>query len=467
MLFNLGTAADTRSCWHFFVATRSPAGLYLVFARMPHAAATPLAPPLQADVQAVLVGYKELLLRYEALARALQQQLGLGAVSPAASAAAAAAEASLGARSGSAHRSKEQQRGHGFGSLIPPGLEGALLDGRQQAGGTAGAAVEPDASPTSSGRWSPGGLLQRITSKTKPARSQAPPTDHDGGSAAASSEAAAAGGKAGSPSKQSPHPLLGTLFGSGSPKRARAQQTPAARPAPPQRQPQQQVQAQQPAPASATSEPVPPAGSTVPPDVMHAQPPLQQGPAGQEVGSSTARPEPSFGGQQEPAEEGAVLDQPACSTSLLVDAGPEAAPQAEEPASGSRPPAATSLPAAAGSLLDAPMQALQDPQEAQSAAPAEDQAGSGSWPQAEQPGRAAAGAEEGGSAHLGGLTGSGDGRTMAAVDDLLGLQPYGTYGGSAAAGEPALAAGSAAEGRSLESQHPADRPAAAEPLSLL
>ncbi|EFN58694.1 hypothetical protein CHLNCDRAFT_140312 [Chlorella variabilis] len=130
-----------------------------------------------ADVQALLVGYKELLLRYEALSRAFQQQLGL--------AGSADSTAAL-AGSGTAHRSKLEQQQYGFGSLVLPEADGGGSLGQ---GGYAhsaplavpsrgaSAASPQDASP--SGKWSPGGILHRITS-SRTRRTLTPPKDSDG-----------------------------------------------------------------------------------------------------------------------------------------------------------------------------------------------------------------------------------------------------------------------------------------------
>ncbi|KAL4458115.1 hypothetical protein ABPG75_012980 [Micractinium tetrahymenae] len=424
-----------------------------------------------ADVQAVLVGYKELLLRYEALSRALQQQLGLGAGSPTLAAAAAAAEASLGARHGSAHRSKEQQRHYGFGSLIPPGLEGMLPEGRQQSGGAA-AAAEPETAAASSGRWSPGGLLQRIASKTRSGRSLTPPGDRDGSRTAADEEAAAEAARAGSPSKQSSsHPIFATLFGSSSPKlgaRAKLQQAqegPAPKPASAQQQQQQQQQPQQPpqqqlqqlpqhaAQVGAHVEPAGSAGSSALP--AHVEQPRQQqtGAAGTAATAaaaaddSEAGPEPSFAAEQESAQESA--GQGPAGSARPIDTATAAA--AAEPSSNSGRPAAAPPPAVSGSLLDAPL-------EAQAAGLAKVEAEAGQH--LEQPGPAAGKAAEDSLIQLDASAGD-VGSHAAAVEDLLGLQLSST--GEEVA---AVAGAAAAEGDGPGGEQPPHSPAA-EPLSLL
>lgn len=415
----------------------------------------------QAEVQAVLVGYKELLLRYEALSRALQQQLGLGAGSPSVGAAAGVAEAGPWARSGSAHRSKEQQQGRGFGSVIPPGLDSALPGDGHQAGGAAPETAGPDASAAGSGNWSPGGLLQRISSRTMPVRSQATSKDQSSGRAGAQ-EAAAAAARVASPSKKSPHPVFSTLFGSSSPKRARAQQSSAVPSAPPHGEPQQQPQ--QAVPPSAASEATGTAGSAEPPAAEHPQPPQQQmaAAAGRAV-SGTAVAEPSLDGEQEPAAGSAPLDGPAGSTASDEGQTEEAA--AADPAHESRPPTAAPVPAAGGSLLDAPVEPHQALQEARPAGQAEVHAGAGLEQRAEQPGPEAGDSAGGGSTQQAGPAAIEEGRNEA-MDDLLGLQPHG-LGARAAAEAAEQPAGGGAEGCSNEDEQPARHTAAAEPLSLL
>lgn len=168
-----------------------------------------------ADVQALLVGYKELLLRYEALSRAFQQQLGL--------AGSADSTAAL-AGSGTAHRSKLEQQQYGFGSLVLPEADGGGSLGQ---GGYAhsaplavpsrgaSAASPQDASP--SGKWSPGGILHRITS-SRTRRTLTPPKDSDGSRGAEDSTPLGQAGRLRSLARLSPskqpgqHAFFSALF---------------------------------------------------------------------------------------------------------------------------------------------------------------------------------------------------------------------------------------------------------------
>ena len=187
----------------------------------------------------MLTGYKELLLRYEALSRALQHQLGLGGGEGASEAATAANGAGTPVAAGPAgaapaaspgHRSKVQQQQAGFGSLILQGADAGLGAARRALSApmhilpgngrtspaSSSAANSAEASP--SGKWSPGGILQRISRGAR--RSQTPPRDRSGERAAVASAAAAAAAAAPEPSGGSAssagkgHPLISTLFGS-------------------------------------------------------------------------------------------------------------------------------------------------------------------------------------------------------------------------------------------------------------
>ncbi|PSC72702.1 vacuolar sorting-associated 9A-like [Micractinium conductrix] len=216
------------------------------------------------EVQAVLVGYKELLLRYEALSRSLQQQLGLGDAAAAAEGPSAAGPAGTDAPRG--HRPKQLQQEGGFGSLVlPDQLEAAFLGGaagaRRASAPVPLASGSPDASP--SGKWSPGGILQRIAPAARGlGRSFTPPRERGSRTAGEQSPAAAAA----RPGKQAP--FFATLFGGSkpaaqqelgasagspqpaalAPKAAAVVQPPAAAP---QQPAQQQQQQQQPAPQQA------------------------------------------------------------------------------------------------------------------------------------------------------------------------------------------------------------------------
>ena len=182
-------------------------------------------------MEAVLVGYKELLLRYEALSRSLQQQLGFGdGNGPSSSGSGSSAGAPAAASRSPGHRSKMDQQQYGFGSLILPTGGGAGGDGSLGSAGrrassaplaspgspsSSAASGSADASP--SGKWSPGGILQRISSQAQRAkRSITPPRDRDGSRAAAAAETGShsqQGGTA-SPGKPGQHPFFSTLFGS-------------------------------------------------------------------------------------------------------------------------------------------------------------------------------------------------------------------------------------------------------------
>lgn len=192
----------------------------------------------------MLVGYKELLLRYEALSRTLQQQLGLGGGTDGTDGSSASgsmpAAAAAPANASPGHRSKGQQQQAGFGSMIIQGAEQSMgaarralsnpilvaAPGGRTSPAAGSAASSADASP--SGKWSPGGILQRIASRGG-RRSQTPPKDRDGERAAAADAAAqavaadaatqgveqgAAGVRAASPARQGQHPFFSTLFGS-------------------------------------------------------------------------------------------------------------------------------------------------------------------------------------------------------------------------------------------------------------
>ena len=189
------------------------------------------------EVEAVLVGYKELLLRYESLSRSLQQQLGFGdgnGNEPSSSGSLASVPAAASRSPG--HRSKLDQQQYGFGSLILPtgggaagGGDGSMGSGGRRAtsapvavpGNPSSSAAPGSADASPSGKWSPGGILQRISSQAQRAkRSITPPRDRDGSRAAAAA-AAEAGSRspptgAGSAGKPGQHPFFSTLFGSSS-----------------------------------------------------------------------------------------------------------------------------------------------------------------------------------------------------------------------------------------------------------
>ena len=265
-------------------------------------------PPAQAEVEGVLLGYKELLLRYEALSRALQQQLGLLPGAPDGSNSTGSSPAGLSTSPG--HRSKGQQAAQGFGSLVltdagtgharrvaSAPIAVAAPHGARAAGSAPGSA---DASP--GGKWSPGGILQRISKGASAARrSITPPRDRGGGRAAVAAEAAVTAAEAGgrslnnsraaSPAGKSGQPFFSTLFGS--PKNAAAQQLTA----------EQQPAEQQPRAAAAADEqrgnPQPPAQQPQPaeqPQPTELEPHVGGAAAAPAGGSDEPTPELSFGG---------------------------------------------------------------------------------------------------------------------------------------------------------------------------
>lgn len=192
------------------------------------------------------MGYKELLLRYEALSRALQQQLGLlpGAASAdggSSNSGSPAGAADLSTSPG--HRSKGQQAAQGFGSLVLTVSDTGIGHARRvisapiavaaPAGGPTAGLVPSSADASPSGKWSPGGILQRISKGASAARrSITPPRDRRGGRTAAAAEAASAAAesasrspsssRAASPGGKAGQPFFSTLFGS--PKNASPQQ---------------------------------------------------------------------------------------------------------------------------------------------------------------------------------------------------------------------------------------------------
>lgn len=239
---------------------------------------------VQADVQAVLLGYKELLLRYEALSRSLQQQLGLEGGD---GSTAAAGSGGLGRGGEASAALLPVVHGQaGSADCSPPGLR--------------------DVSPAA--KWSPGGILQRIASSRGPGRTSTPPRRRsDEGGAVGSAQEEGQGRGAGrvaplfrlSPSKQGAgqqRAFFPALFGSGASGGSGSPQSPAGR-SPPQAS--QAQQASSPAPQQQPhAAPVPvPAGrdgggrSTSQPDVPSAGLVQQQQAAAQ---GDAGTPEPSF-----------------------------------------------------------------------------------------------------------------------------------------------------------------------------
>lgn len=248
------------------------------------------------------MGYKELLLRYEALSRALQQQLGLlpGAAHADGSSSRSGSPAGMtGLSTSPGHRSKGQQAALGFGSLVLTASDAGIGHARRVGSapipvaapvrGAAGSAPgSADASP--SGKWSPGGILQRISKGASAARrSITPPRDRSGGRVAAVADAAASAeavsrspnsSRAASPGGKAGQPFFSTLFGS--PKNASAQQQAAE---------EQQAQA-----GSAAGEQQP--GAAQPP--VHLPLRTEPGPEAAEVAAAAPQagssPELSFDG---------------------------------------------------------------------------------------------------------------------------------------------------------------------------
>jgi hypothetical protein len=196
-----------------------------------------------AEVEGVLVGYKELLLRYEALSRALQQQLGLLPGAAPADGGSSTSGSPAGLSTSPGHRSKGQQAAQGFGSIVLTATDAGIGHARRVISApiaVAAPAADPaagsapgsaDASP--SGKWSPGGILQRISKGASAARrSMTPPRDRSGSRAAVAAEAAVPSAdvvarspnssRAASPGGKPGQPFFSTLFGS--PKNANAHQ---------------------------------------------------------------------------------------------------------------------------------------------------------------------------------------------------------------------------------------------------